>query len=72
MELHWEEGFEIAVTVEDGTAMISANREGMLSLANHLMALAEAAPGDHIHLDTYNSLEEGSAELILERRKNSC
>ena len=26
-------------------------------------------PGSHIHLDAYNSLESGSAELIIERRE---
>ena len=32
-----------------------------------MAALAEAAPGSHIHYDAYNSLESGSAELIVER-----
>ena len=67
MEFHWVDGFEITVTVEDGAATIAANREGLLSLANHLTALAEAALGDHFHLDAYNSLEDGSAELIIEK-----
>ena len=67
MEFHWVDGFEIAVTVEDGSAIISANKEGLLSLANHLTALAEGPSRDHFHLDAYNSLEDGSAELIVER-----
>ena len=67
MEFHWVDGFEIKVTVEDGTAIISANKEGLLSLSNHLTALAESTSRDHIHLDSYNSLEDGSAELIIER-----
>jgi hypothetical protein len=46
---------------------ISANREGLLSLARHLQALAAGVPGDHIHYDAYNSLAEGSSEMILER-----
>jgi hypothetical protein len=41
----------------------------MLSLAKQLTALAEAAPGQHIHYDDYNSLEEGSAEMIIVREK---
>ena len=48
---------------------IAANREGMLSLAKQLTALAEAAPGQHIHFDEFNSLEEGSAEMIIVREK---
>ena len=66
MELNWVDGFEINVRIENGAAVISANREGLLSLANHLKSLAEEPPGSHIHLDTYNSLEEGSLELIFE------
>lgn len=67
MELHWEEGFEIRVRVEDGDAWIAANAEGLRSLANHLLALAEEQPGTHLHLDRYNGLEEDSAPLLLER-----
>ena len=66
MELKWEEGFTIAVRAKESLAVISANRAGLRSLANHLLALAEEAPGSHLHLDAYNSLEEGSSELILE------
>ena len=66
MELNWVDGFEINVRIENGAAVISANREGLLSLANHLKSLAEEPLGTHIHLDDYNSLEEGSSELIFE------
>ena len=66
MELNWTDGFEIKVRIENGAAVISANREGLLSLAEHLKSLAEEPSGSHIHLDAYNSLEEGSLELILE------
>ena len=67
MELKWTDGFEIKVRIENGAAVISANREGLLSLAEHLKSLAEEPSGSHIHLDAYNSLEEGSSELILEK-----
>lgn len=67
MDLVWEEGFQIDVRIGNGTAVIRANREGLMSLANHLKALAEAPAGSHIHLDSWNALEDGSAELILER-----
>ena len=66
MELNWVDGFEINVRIENGAAVISANREGLLSLANHLKRLAEELPGTHIHLDANNSLEDGSSELILQ------
>ena len=66
MEVEWVDGFEIKVTLDDdGAVVIDANQEGLLSLAKQLSALAEKAPGTHIHYDTYNSLEEGSTELII-------
>ncbi|MCR4654984.1 MAG: hypothetical protein K5770_01925 [Lachnospiraceae bacterium] len=67
MEIEWEEGSEIRVKVENGTAVISANREGMLSLAKQLISLADEVPGHHIHYDEFNSLAAGSAEMIIER-----
>ena len=67
MKIDWVDGFEIKAKVENGEIMVTANREGLLSLAHHLTALADGMPGDHIHYDEHNSLEEGSAELIIEK-----
>ena len=67
MDIQWEEGFAIKVGVDRGIVAISANREGLLSLARQLAARAEAAPGSHIHYDEANSLEDGAAEMIVER-----
>ena len=67
MKIEWMNGFEIAASAENGRILISANREGLLSLAKHLTTLAESEPGHHIHYDEYNSLAEGSAEIIIER-----
>ena len=67
MKIEWVDGFEIRVKVDHDAVIISANKEGMLSLAKHLTALAEAAPGQHIHYDEYNSLEDKSTELIVVR-----
>ena len=67
MEIEWIDGFEIKAVAKSGEIVISANREGLLSLAGQFTALAEGVPGDHIHYDEYSSLEEGSVELIVER-----
>lgn len=67
MRIDWEAGYEIRVSIDRDTALISANREGLLSLARQLAALAEEMPGCHIHYDADNALEEGSKELIVER-----
>ena len=68
MNINWIDGFEIRVDHDNDEVVISANKEGLLSLAGQLAALAEGEPGDHIHYDEHNSLEKGSAELIIERK----
>ena len=67
MRIRWEDGFEIRTSASDGEVTISANREGLLSLANILTDLTSEKPGTHVHLDEYNSLEEGSVELVIVR-----
>ena len=69
MDLKWIEGFMISVKNDDGNVTISANKEGLLSLADQLIALAKEEIGSHIHYDMYNSLEDGSSEMIIERIK---
>ena len=71
MKIEWIEGSEIAVNIYNKEVTVSANKEGLLSLAGQLKALAEGVPGDHIHYDEDNSLEEGSAEMIIERVKSA-
>ena len=68
MEFKWEDGFTIATRIEDGAIVVSANAAGLRSLANHFMALAEdVSKGAHFHLDEFNSLEDNSLELIVEK-----
>lgn len=68
MEIEWVDGFTIRVRGDsDGTVVVSANREGLLSLAGQLTALADAQAGSHIHYDEYNSLEEGSSQMLIEK-----
>jgi hypothetical protein len=44
MRIEWESGAEIRVTAEKISAVISANKAGLLSLARQLAALAEESP----------------------------
>ena len=67
MIVRWEDGFEIRSSIREDEVTIFANREGMISLANILLDLAEGVSGDHIHLDEHNSLEDGSCELVIVR-----
>lgn len=70
LQLIWENNSVIEVQNEGNEVKISANNEGLLSLAKHLLTLAqkEVPIGAHIHFDEYNSLEEGSYDLIIEKR----
>jgi hypothetical protein len=69
MKIGWVDGFTIEVRVDGGnTVVISANKEGLLSLAQQLTALAYESSGSHIHYDVYNSLEDGSVEMIVEKK----
>ena len=68
MDMNWEDDFSIKVSVADQhTVLISANNDGLVPLANPPKALANEDTGSHIHYDEYNSLEEGSSELIIEK-----
>ena len=67
MDFKWIDGFTISTKTDSNSIVISANREGLLSLAENLKLLAEEEGRSHFHLDEYNSLEEGSAELIVEK-----
>ena len=67
MIISWNDGFKIEVKTTDNEVVISANKDGLLSLSQHFAALAEETPGSHIHYDEYNSLEKGSADLIIEK-----
>lgn len=69
LRLCWSDGYSIKISTNDNEVIISANREGLLSLANHLLnwAQTEVSCGTHIHLDEYNSLEDGSNPIIIEK-----
>ncbi len=63
----WEQGYTIQTNLETNTIVLSANAEGLISLARHMLMLAqtEIPPGSHVHLDDSNSLEDGSCEFVI-------
>ncbi|WP_222843471.1 Imm32 family immunity protein [Roseivirga misakiensis] len=67
--LRWEGDFQIETRINDGTIVIKANRDGLISMANHLLNLSQdkISCGYHIHYDSFSELEEGSCELIIEK-----
>ena len=69
INLQWVHGAVIKTRIEDSELLLTANKEGLLSLAYHLIALAQdnVPIHKHIHYDDSNSLEAGSASIIIER-----
>lgn len=67
----WEKGFAIKCSISNSVVCIEANKEGLISLARHMLELAqENVPQfEHIHLDEYNSLEDNSLELIIVKKE---
>lgn len=69
MRIEWVGDFKIDVRLDsDNTVVISANRDGLLSLARQLTTLADSFVGSHIHYDDYDSLEDGSIPMIIQKR----
>lgn len=60
---------KITVRFQYNCAEILANRDGLISLAQHLLSLAqsEVPPGCHIHYIPGLSLEEDSVPLVIAR-----
>ena len=69
IKLSWENNFQIMVKNESNEVIIVANKEGLISLAQQLLTLAqtEVPSGCHIHYDENNSLEDGSVGLIIQK-----
>ena len=69
VRLEWEDGSVLSVHQSGSVTTVSGNHDGILSLARHLLSVAQArAPiGSHFHLDDGNTLEPGSTELIFEK-----
>ena len=71
IHLEWDENFILRAMVncKNNSVTISGNTEGLISLARHLLTLAQSKVpiGKHLHFDDMNSLEEGSNEMIIEK-----
>jgi hypothetical protein len=66
----WIPGYRLRVDAAGEGATISANAQGLRSLAQHLLTLAEESVplGVHAHLEPGLELEDGSLALILDKQ----
>ena len=69
LRLIWDKDFAIAVATDGNEVIINANKAGLISLARHLITLAQddVPDGSHFHFDEYNSLDAGSLDLIIQK-----
>ena len=68
-KFEWESDFDLEVNIVKDKVLIIANKDGLISLARHLINLSQDhyPAGYNFHLDAYNSLEDGSNELIIQK-----
>ena len=70
IDVIWDANSKIRIVCDGGEAVISANREGLLSLGQQLIYLAnpDITPGCHVHLDDFFCGEAlTGCELIIEK-----
>ncbi|TCL53498.1 hypothetical protein EDC14_10832 [Hydrogenispora ethanolica] len=67
--IEWLDGSIVESKIVGNTMLLKANKEGLTSLAQSLLTLAQEGvePGNHIHFDEFNLLQDGSSELVIER-----
>jgi len=69
LTLEWDDGFSIELNTSGTEVLLAANRAGLVSLARHLLVLAQddVPAGLHLHLTAGQELDS-SVDLIRERR----
>lgn len=67
----WVGDFEIETSMSNREIIISANKDGLLSLANDLLILAqEGVPeGHHHHYEPNYGLSENSVSLVIQKKR---
>ncbi|TDC31819.1 Imm32 family immunity protein [Kribbella albertanoniae] len=71
LRFEWEDGFEVTVDVDGSEVHLSANQAGLISLARHLLTLAQAAvpSGHHVHLTADQEINS-DIDLIIEKNED--
>lgn len=63
----WEDNSVIKTKVEHDTFLLSANKEGLLSLGRHLISLAQdnIKNKEYLDFDEFNDLEKNSKRIVF-------
>ena len=69
LRLVWRPGYVLRASASGDAILISGNAEGLRSLAQHLLTLAEehVPAGVHAHMDPDYELEDDSRPMIVEK-----
>ena len=69
LEIVFENNCKIKVEItnysNEKECVITANKEGLISLARQFLTLAQCPINNHYHLDSFVGLEDGSDELVI-------
>jgi hypothetical protein len=64
----WDVGAKVQVKVVENDTLIWANKDGLISLARHLLTLAYSEiEFGHYHYDDVYDFEAGSSGLVIDR-----
>ncbi|WP_216625402.1 Imm32 family immunity protein [Paenibacillus phytorum] len=68
LKIYWKDNFQIKATSLGSDFVIEANKEGLISIATQLLAMAynNVPSGFHIHYEDGTCLEDGSARFVIE------
>lgn len=69
LQIPWNDGAGIEVSLDGREVIIAANGEGLTSLARQLLMLAqeEIPNGHHVHLTDVSGLFPGSLDLTMRK-----
>lgn len=69
IEFEWDDDSRVEIRMSGQDVTVYANTPGLISLARHLLTLAQqdVPSGRHIHLSSWSGLAEGSAELTWQK-----
>jgi hypothetical protein len=69
LELRWQPGYVLTARAHQRELVISGNEQGLRSLAQHLLTLADARVphGVHAHLEPGLELEDDSVAIVIEK-----
>ncbi len=70
LDIIWEDNSKYAINIEQNNVVISANKQGLISLAKQMLYMAynDLPKGSHVHYDSFfTKMELEIIELVIEK-----